>query len=53
MGTGGPFALETLTNELYMSIENRTKLNEVKNETQVIKIVEHKVQALGLLVSVS
>ena len=52
MGTGGPSALESLTNEhrFRMSIENRTKHEQ--SETQVNRL-EHQVQALGLLVSVN
>ena len=38
MGTGGPFALKTLTYELYVH-RKPNKVNEGRNKTQVIKIV--------------
>ena len=52
MGTGGPFALKTLTYELYVH-RKPNKVIKGRNKTQVIKIVELIVQAFGLLVSVS
>ena len=53
MGTGGPFALKTLTSRKHVMLtENRTKtIDEL--ERKLKKFFELLVQALGLLVSVS
>ena len=55
MGTGGPFALKTLTSMNICPLKTeQSEIGELESETQVIKIVLNIiVQAFGLLVSVS